>query len=118
MTDFQVRCFLTVASRLNFSEAAKTLFVSQSNASRQISLLEEELGFALFNRSTKIVKLTPAGHIVYEKLQELLKEWEYTYEHAKNISKEERICKTINCKHRSVYNRAGNNKSKAGFDAC
>jgi DNA-binding transcriptional LysR family regulator len=97
MTDLQIRCFLTVASKLNFSEAAKELFISQSNASRQIALLEEELGFDLFNRSTKSVKLTPAGHILYEKLQDLVREWEVALEDAMNISKEDEGHLTIGC---------------------
>ena len=57
MTDLQVKCFLQVARCLSFTRAAKELFISQSNISRQIATLEEELGLALFDRNTKGVKL-------------------------------------------------------------
>ena len=44
MTDLQVKCFLEVARCLNFTKAAKNLFSSQSNISRQIASFEEEIG--------------------------------------------------------------------------
>ncbi|SHI80522.1 LysR family transcriptional regulator [Parasporobacterium paucivorans] len=78
MTDLQIRCFLDVAKTLNFSSSARNLFISQSNISRQISMLEEELGFMLFNRTTKTVKLTAAGEIMSEKLNEMTLQWEET----------------------------------------
>ena len=43
MTDLQVKCFLEVARCLNFTKAAKNLFISQSNISRQIASFEEEI---------------------------------------------------------------------------
>ncbi len=61
MTSKQIECFLSVASTLNFSHSAKELYASQSTVSRQISLLEEELGFSLFVRGNNYVRLTPAG---------------------------------------------------------
>lgn len=65
MTSFQVECFLTVARFLNFTEAANHLFVAQSSLSRNVSNLEKELGFALFTRTKKSVRLTPAGAVLY-----------------------------------------------------
>lgn len=85
MTDFQVKCFLTVGEKLNFTAAAQALFVTQSTISRQISLLEDELGFELFQRSTKVVNFTPAGRILYEKLQQLSTEWEESLLQAKRV---------------------------------
>lgn len=86
MTDLQIRCFLEVSKSLNFSSAARKLFISQSNISRQIAMFEEELGFQLFTRTTKTVKLTTAGEILAEKLVVLLEEWEEVLEEAKNTS--------------------------------
>ena len=48
-----LRAFEAVARRLNFSEAADELHVTQSAISRQIKSLEEELGAPLFARGTR-----------------------------------------------------------------
>lgn len=57
----QIQYFLTVADLGGFTQAAATLFIAQSALSRQISQLEEELGFLLFEREPRGVRLTPAG---------------------------------------------------------
>ena len=57
----QIRYFLTVADLGSFTHAASNLFVAQPALSRQIALLEKELGFLLFEREARGVKLTPAG---------------------------------------------------------
>ena len=56
-----LRAFEAVARRLNFSEAAEELHVTQSAVSRQIKGLEEELGAPLFSRGTRHVELTGSG---------------------------------------------------------
>lgn len=57
----QLRYFLTVADLGAFTAAASALFIAQPALSRQIALLEEELGFPLFVRTPRGVALTPAG---------------------------------------------------------
>ena len=52
---------IEVAHTLNFSRAADNLFVSQPTFSYQIRLLEEEIGFTIFERNGKGAALTPAG---------------------------------------------------------
>jgi len=59
----QIQYFLTVADLGGFTQAAATLFIAQSALSRQISQLEEELGFLLFEREPRGVRLTPAGSV-------------------------------------------------------
>ena len=56
-----LRYFVSAAEAENVSRAASKLHVSQPALSRQIRDLEEELGFALFKRSAKSVRLTEAG---------------------------------------------------------
>ena len=53
--------FVKVAETLNFSEAARSLFVTQSTLSQQVKQLEEEFGTALFERDSHSVSLTENG---------------------------------------------------------
>lgn len=57
----QIRYFIAIAETLNFSEAAKKLFITQGTLSQQIKQLEGELGAELFERSSHSVRLTEAG---------------------------------------------------------
>lgn len=57
----QINCFISVAQTLNFSEAARRNFVSQSTVSRYIGDLEKEFGVQLFTRSHRDVMLTHEG---------------------------------------------------------
>jgi DNA-binding transcriptional LysR family regulator len=52
---------LVVAEELSFSRAAERLHISQPGLSAQVRALEVEIGFAVFDRSTRRVALTPAG---------------------------------------------------------
>ena len=53
MNTKQIDYCIELAHTLNFSRAAETLFVSQPSFSYQIRLLEEEVGFDIFERSGK-----------------------------------------------------------------
>ena len=66
MTSLQILYFLTAADCMSFSQTSEKLYVSQPAVSRQIKLLEHELGCQLFDRSRKnSIRLTPAG-IVFQ----------------------------------------------------
>lgn len=57
----QLKYFLKVAETLNFSEASRKLYITQSTLSQQISHLEQEIGLPLFERNSHEVFLTEAG---------------------------------------------------------
>jgi DNA-binding transcriptional LysR family regulator len=57
----QARAFLFVADELHFGRAAARLFMTQPALSRTIRSLEESVAVSLFERSTRRVRLTPAG---------------------------------------------------------
>ena len=61
MTTKQIDYCIELAHTLNFSRAAENQFVSQPTLTYQIRLLEDEVGFAIFERSGKGASLTPAG---------------------------------------------------------
>lgn len=57
----QLQYFVKVAETLNFSEAARSLFVTQSTLSQQVRQLENEFGIELFTRDSHSVSLTENG---------------------------------------------------------
>jgi DNA-binding transcriptional LysR family regulator len=60
-----LRYFIAAAESENISRAALKLHVSQPGVSRQIRDLEEEIGFQLFERGAKSLKLTTAGKVFF-----------------------------------------------------
>ena len=66
MNDLQIDYFMAVATNLSFTKTSEELFVSQPAISKQISLMEKELGVKLFIRNNKKTTLTKAGELYYE----------------------------------------------------
>ena len=79
-------CFVQVAKTLNFSKSAEVLHLSQPSISRIIHLLEQELGFDLFERNRNQVVLTKAGEIFYSHARQLLCEYQAAVEEARKAS--------------------------------
>jgi DNA-binding transcriptional LysR family regulator len=57
----QLEYFVAVAEEANFTRAADRVHITQSGVSAQIRQFERELGADLFDRSARMVRLTPAG---------------------------------------------------------
>ena len=71
-----LRAFIALAERRNFTRAAEQCCLSQSAFSALIQALENSLGTRLFTRSTRRVELTAAGHVFKESATRLLAEFE------------------------------------------
>lgn len=67
-----VRAFLAVAEELHFGRAAERLHIAQPPLSRLIQQLERDLGTQLFERTTRSVRLTPAGEALIAPATEIL----------------------------------------------
>ncbi|HEC2567459.1 TPA: LysR family transcriptional regulator [Raoultella ornithinolytica] len=72
----QLRAFLAVAHTLNFAHASERLNISQPALSLTIKGLEEGLGGALLQRSTRRVTLTQEGEIFLPMARQLLADWD------------------------------------------
>src|ERR1700690_1479917 len=68
----QIKNFLILCDMLNFRKAAEQINIVQPALSRQIQLLESEMGAILFNRSTGAVTLTEAGLFFQKEAQRIL----------------------------------------------
>ncbi|BEU98684.1 LysR family transcriptional regulator (plasmid) [Acidovorax sp. DW039] len=68
----QLKYFVAVANARNFTRASELLHIAQPPLSRQIQLLEEELGVQLILRNSRPLRLTEAGRMFYEQALQIL----------------------------------------------
>jgi DNA-binding transcriptional LysR family regulator len=64
-----LRSVLAVADELHFTRAAERIHVSQPVLSRHVHQCEESIGFAVFERNSRHVRMTPAGEVFVAKLR-------------------------------------------------
>ena len=72
MNTEQLKYFIIRAKHLNFSAAAKELYVTQPAISHQIAALEKELNTKLFTRTTRHIQLTRSGELFLEDAKRIL----------------------------------------------
>lgn len=78
--------FLAVGETLSFRKAAEKLGIAQPALSRSIRDLELQLGFTLFERSTRRVVLTPAGEVLYRESADAMQRLARATMHAERVA--------------------------------
>jgi DNA-binding transcriptional LysR family regulator len=86
MTTKQIDYCIELARTLSFSRAAENLFVSQPTFSYQVKLLEDEIGFKIFERNGKGAALTPAGAQFVTYLSGMREDMKRAIEQGQNFS--------------------------------
>ena len=97
----QLRYIWEVAHHeLNVSATAQSLYTSQPGISKQIRLLEDELGVEVFSRSGKhLTRVTPAGEVIIEMAGEILRKVETIKHAAQEFSNEKKGSLSIATTH-------------------
>lgn len=72
----QLKNFLVLCETLNFRKASEQINIVQPALSRQIQLLEEEIGALLFDRSKRNISLTEAGNFFKQEADRILQDLE------------------------------------------
>ena len=93
----QITYFLSVAEYGNITAAAKSLYISQPALSKQITLLEQEIGLPLFERQARGVALTQGGVQFQKDLQNILKELENAKKNAVLAGRAQKPLLNIGC---------------------
>jgi len=101
MTLQQLKYLLGVVdSGLNITAAAERLYTSQPGISKQLKLLEQELGVPLFTRRGKsLAAIAPAGHDVIARARTILRETQNIRSLARNLSGEQQGMLSIATTH-------------------
>jgi DNA-binding transcriptional LysR family regulator len=81
----ELRAFIAVAEQLSFTRAAETLHLSQQTVSKIIRDLERELGVELLERTTREVRVTPAGAALLEPGRQALRLAEAAFDEARAV---------------------------------
>ena len=78
--------FLAVGETLSFRKAAEQLGIAQPALSRSVRQFEQQLGFALFERTTRRVTLTPAGEALYRDAADTMQRLTRAVTHAQKVA--------------------------------
>ncbi|GAA3749139.1 LysR substrate-binding domain-containing protein [Streptomyces tremellae] len=110
----QLTSFIAVAEELHFTRAAERLRMTQPPLSRQIQLLEHELGVQLLNRTNRAVRLTPAGRAFLNEARGILRQAETAALAVKQVSRGEAGAIAVGFTAASAYAALGTLLEVAG----
>lgn len=85
MYDRHLDAFLQAAGCGSFLKASEKLFVSANAVTKQVNLLENDLGIKLFHRSKQGLELTEAGRLVYDEAKKLIRHTNSVLKKAREI---------------------------------
>ena len=85
-----LRYFVAVAEDLHFTRAAERLFISQPALSKQIRMLERQLGAPLFDRGREGVRLTLVGEALLPHARQVLAAWDRGWAEAEQAKSKQR----------------------------
>ncbi|MGW2101981.1 LysR substrate-binding domain-containing protein [Streptomyces olivaceoviridis] len=103
----QLTCFVAVAEELHFTRAAERLSMTQPPLSRQIQLLEGELGVRLLDRTNRTVRLTPAGRSFLAEARRIMRQAEHAALAVRRVSTGEAGSIAIGFTAASAYSALG-----------
>ncbi|GEM_PF-1219175 len=83
----RIEYFLVLADKLNYAKAAKELCISSQALTKQINILEDELGTKLFHRTTRSVQLTEDGEMCKNQFANLKAQYDATVSAVENAIK-------------------------------
>lgn len=101
----QLQYFLAVAEQLNFSKAAKMLYVTQPLLSQQIAELEKELNAQLFIRTRRSVSLTREGAALMQEAQTIVNRVNNLGAFVQRVSNESELETTLHLGFEQVFER-------------
>ena len=97
MNTQELKCFLRVAERLNFTKAAEELYLTPPTVTHHIQKLEAELEVRLFQRDSKSVSLTLEGEAFYQDAREIMMKVEAAFSHLNDIRSSKHTLLRIGC---------------------
>jgi len=86
----QLRCFVAVGEELHFGRAAERLHMTQPPLSRQIRILEHQVGTPLLERTNRVVRFTAAGRAFFPEAARILRLADEAATTARRIARGER----------------------------
>ena len=103
MNTQQLRCFVCVAEYLNFTKAANELYLTVPTVTHHVQSLEEELGTKLFERTSRMVRLTESGKAFYVDATEILTRMELSFKHVQKAEESRVTFFRIGCVSRAEF---------------
>ena len=97
MNTQELKCFLRVAERMNFTRAAEELYLTPPTVTHHIQKLESALGVQLFQRDSKSVQLTLEGETFYQDAREIMMKIEAAYSHVNDVRNSKHTFLRIGC---------------------
>lgn len=91
MNTKELKCFALVYEKKSINQAARKLYITPQGLSRMLKNLEEEMGTQLFERTQKGVEATECGVFLYEKVDQMIRQFEEIEQGMKQLKNKDKI---------------------------